>query len=128
MKNLDKKENSDKGESFDIRDLSEEKGLDISQEEMQELLKNAGGGDMPRPITIKIKYSSELECLTGREEEDTMISFGAPFEFLLQSVFSSHPKIFERYKPGKLGFCVNGKPPKNFSPLLDGDKVEFFVL
>ena len=123
MKNLDKKE-----ESFDIRDLDKGKDLDISPKEMAKLLKDAGGRDLPKPITIKIKYSSELECLTGREEEDTIMSSGAPFEFLLQSVFSSHPKIFERYKPGKLGFQVNGKPPKSFSPMLDGDKVEFFVL
>ncbi len=130
MKDSNKKENfdKDKEEIFDIRDLDKEEDLDISPKEMQELLKNTEGGDIPAPMTIKVKYSKELECLTGKNKEDMIMSLGAPFEFLLQSIFSSYPEIFKRYKPGKLGFHINGKPPKNFSPLLDGDEVEFFVL
>ena len=85
------------------------------------------GGDLPSPIAILVKYSPELERLTGKSEEKMYLSQGALFVFLLSCIFQSYPQIPQTYDPGKLGFLLDGKPPQNFTPLLDGDTVEFML-
>lgn len=90
------------------------------------MLKKAGG-NVPPPITIQVKYSPELENLTGKSEEDLCMNQGALFVFLLNCIFQTYPQIPQTYAPGKLGFLLEGKPPKNFTPLFDGDTVKFML-
>lgn len=56
------------------------------------------------------------------------MSTGANFMFLLDSIFMEYPKIMKVCKPGELGFTINGYPPKEYSPLFDGDLVFFKIV
>ena len=51
-----------------------------------------------------------------------------PFTFAIHALFVQYPKIQYKYGPGALGFKLNGKIPKEYSPLYDGDVVDFFVM
>ena len=82
---------------------------------------------MPPPITLTIRFDRELQKITSKEEHPAIINEGAPFSFLLMSVFAEYPEIENKYPPGTLGFTINGEPPKLYSPLFDGDVVSFFV-
>lgn len=83
---------------------------------------------MPPSINITISFDKKLQEITGKPEFTTIASQNAPFIFILDSVFSEYPEIMEKYKPGQLGFSVNGLPPKEYSPLLDGDVIHFQVM
>ena len=82
---------------------------------------------MPPPITLTIRFDRELQNLTGTKEHPVIMNEGAPFSFLLMSIFSEYPWIESKYPPGTLGFTINEAPPKPYSPLFDGDIVSFFV-
>lgn len=124
LEDMDIEEEND---NFNLKDLAQEEELGFSEGKIGDVSINSKDGGMPAPMTIKVKFSQELETIIGIKEEDNYLSFGAPFEFLLQNIYFSYPEIFEKYKPGELGFTVNGKVPKTFELLLDGDLVEFFV-
>lgn len=83
---------------------------------------------IPKPISIVVKYDQELEKITGIKEHPVMMSDGATFMFLLQSIFMEYPEIENKYPPGIVGFLINGTPPKPYTPLFDGDVVSFSVL
>jgi len=80
-----------------------------------------------KPINIEVQYDKKIQEITGVASEPTMMNEGALFWFLLESVLTSHPDIPKTYPAGALGMTINGKPPKPYSPLLDGDKVMFLV-
>lgn len=82
---------------------------------------------MPKAITINVEFDSELEKTTGNKGHEVVMSDGAMFSFLLQSIFMEYPKIEKKYPPGVLGFTINGTPPKNYTPLFDGDVVYFCI-
>ena len=91
---------------------------------MAEELRRMGA---PAPMHIAIRYDVVLQEITRVAEEPMWMGEGGTFLFLLQSVFDSHPEINRRYPPGTLKLAINGLPPKPYSPLFDGDVVEFSV-
>ncbi|MDD2935433.1 MAG: hypothetical protein PHX25_03085 [Candidatus Pacebacteria bacterium] len=126
-KNKKEKNTEDGYIKLDINDLEKQDDeAEIDPREMYKILKEVAGGDMPAPMTVRVKYSSALQHLTGKDSEDMFMSYGAPFAFLLESVLETYPKLATKYGPGKLCFQVNGKSPAVFEPLLDEDEVRFF--
>ena len=83
--------------------------------------------DFLRPCKVKILYDETLQKITGRKEEEAIVSGGIPFMIFLGTIFSSYPAIELKYPPGVLGFTVNGRPPDDFEILNDGDEVFFTV-
>jgi len=84
-------------------------------------------GDFPKPCKIRISYDKTLQKITGKKEEEAIVSDGIPFMIFLGTIFSSYPAIELKYPPGVLGFTVNGQPPDNFGILNDGDEIFFTV-
>lgn len=99
----------------------------MSKEEIKKMENMMAASGMPRGINISIRFDKELQNITQTEGFPMMISEGASFLFLLQSVFIEYPKIEKKYPPGALGFSINGIPPRNHAVLLDGDTVDFFI-
>ncbi len=83
---------------------------------------------MPPSITITVHFDEKLQEITKTPGYTSMSSQNAPFAFIMQSMFIEYPEIEEKYKPGMIGFTVNGKPPKEYSPMFDGDVVNFFAI
>ena len=83
--------------------------------------------DFPKPCKIKISYDETLQEITGRSEEEAIISEGMSFILFLGTIFSSYPAIELKYPPGTLGFTVNGQPPDDFDALENGDEISFTV-
>ncbi len=83
--------------------------------------------NFPRPCKIKISYDDILQKITGKKEEEAIVSEGIPFMIFLGTIFSSYPEIELKYPPGALGFTVNGQPPDDFETLENGDEVFFTV-
>jgi len=84
--------------------------------------------DFPNSISINIEFDKNLEKITGTSGHTVVMSTGANFMFLLNSIFMEYPKIMKVCKPGELGFTINGYPPKEYSPLFDKDVVSFVVI
>jgi len=84
-------------------------------------------GDFPKPIKIKVFYDKELNKITGKDSEESIVSENLNFGNFLNFIFSSYPTIPRRFAPGVLGFLLNGREPKENEILRDGDKVEFLV-
>lgn len=79
---------------------------------------------MAKSTYVLVRYDSELAEITS-ETESPMVLFGdATFEDLLKDIFLEFPEIDALYKPGELGFLVNGIPPKEATSLGNGDVVE----
>jgi hypothetical protein len=98
----------------------------MDEKDMNEFLNKVGSmPNMLKPLRVEIFYDAKLQEITGVASEPMLISEGATFSYLLQNVFMAHPKIIETYPPGAIGIVVNGYPPKTYSPIFDGDKVEF---
>ena len=85
------------------------------------------GDNFPKPCNIKISYDETLQEITGKKEEEAIVSEGIPFMIFLGTIFSSYPAIELKYLPGALGFTVNGHPPDDFEILKNGDEVFFTV-
>ena len=83
--------------------------------------------DSLKPCKVKILYDETLQKITGRKEEEAIVSEGIPFMIFLGTIFSSYPAIEIKYPPGVLGFTVNGQPPSDFEILKNGDEVFFTV-
>lgn len=83
--------------------------------------------DFPKSIKITVCYDPVLEAITGKGKEEMMANKGASFQFLLYCIFTSYPKITERYPPGKLGMLLNGRPPELFDILKDSDELVFKI-
>lgn len=81
--------------------------------------------DFSSPISINVIFDKNLEKITGTSGHTVVMSTGANFMFLLNSIFMEYPKMMKVCKPGELGFTINGYPPKEYSPLFDGDEVVF---
>ena len=80
---------------------------------------------MPKPAMITITFDSNLQKITGKETEESMVNDGIPFMQFLFFLFSSYPEIQTTYPPGTLGFLVNDQPPKEGTELHDGDRLRF---
>lgn len=76
-----------------------------------------------RPIKIKIFYDENLRKITGEDFEEAIVSEGMTFVKQLYFIFSSYPEIKKRYPPGKLGFLLNNRLPKDLDILQDGDEI-----
>lgn len=83
--------------------------------------------NMPQPISVTVCYDDKLGEITEKRQETVVVSKDMPFILLLQTIFSSYPKIQSMYPPGTLGLLVSNKPPTDFSILKEGDVVELFV-
>ena len=81
--------------------------------------------NMPRAIHITISYDPNLQKITGKESETSMSSEGVTFQQFLFFLFSSYSEIQSTYPPGKLGFLLNGEPPRLDTILRDGDRLLF---
>ena len=80
-------------------------------------------------ISITVEYDEGLGMITGTGSEPCIMSEGSTFEWLFNNIHSSHPEIFKKYKPGELGFLLNGKPiDRPVVVLMDGDVVKFYVI
>lgn len=79
------------------------------------------------PIWITIYYDTEIQAITGKAKERTMVNRGCPFCFVLESVLISYEGIKKMYPPGTLGFTLNGQPPDFLTPLQEGDRLYFMV-
>ncbi len=79
--------------------------------------------NFPKPIKVKIFYDEELKKITGKDLEEAVVSEAIAFIDQLYFIFSSYPEIPKKYPPGKLGFLLNNKPPKEFDVLQDGDEI-----
>lgn len=78
-----------------------------------------------KPATIHISYDPNLQKITGKATEVSMVNDGILFIQFLYFLFESYPEIQTTYPPGTLGFSVNGKPPRDGATLHDGDKLIF---
>lgn len=78
---------------------------------------------IPFGIHVVVKYDSVLEKITGKAMEEATVSGNLSFIDFLYFLFSSYPEIQKQYPPGKLGFVVNGQPPKETDSLHDGDEI-----
>ena len=83
------------------------------------------GGDFPKSCKVRISYDKTLQKITGKKEEEAIVSEGIPFMIFLGTIFSSYPAIELKYPPGALGFTVNGQPPDDFGILNNGDEIFF---
>lgn len=81
--------------------------------------------NMNNIVHINVKFDETLTKITGNNNIPMIMSAGANFGFLLESVDIEYPEIFQKFKPGELKFSVNGYPPKYYSPLFDGDEINF---
>ncbi len=81
--------------------------------------------DMPKPISITVRYDAALQQVTRTPEEPVIMSSGSSFGYLLMNIFMAHPEMQAKHPPGALGFKVNSIPPELHSPLFDGDVVNF---
>lgn len=79
---------------------------------------------MPKPIKVKIYYDDNLEKITGKKFEEAAVSENMEFRMMLHYIFSSYPKIPEKFIPTTLGFSLNGKLPQNDTILSDGDELQ----
>ncbi len=93
--------------------------------DFSDAMRNTSG--MPKAMNIEVHYDKKLQEITGVAFEPVVISEGAVFMYLLHNIFMAHPGIAETYPPGALGLAVNGIPPREYSPLRDGDKVTLTV-
>lgn len=100
----------------------------MNEEEMKKMEEMMASSGMPRGMNIRVRFDVELQKITRTEGFSMMISEGASFIFLLQSIFMEYPKIEKKYPPGVLGFSINGIPPRNHAVLFDGDTVDFLVV
>lgn len=91
---------------------------------MEEMSKVA---NMPRPIRIVVRYDKELQKITRKTEYPVIMSEGSTFVYLLMNIFMEYPNIEKQYPPGTLGFSINGISPKTYTPLFDGDLIDFSV-
>ncbi len=82
---------------------------------------------MINSIYVTVQYDEELAKITGMREHIAAMSEGATFLDLLLNVFIDHPEIDSHFPAGKLGFLLEGAPPKTYTPLFDGDVVSFSV-
>ncbi|MEK7628954.1 MAG: hypothetical protein AAB394_00325 [Patescibacteria group bacterium] len=82
---------------------------------------------MLKSISVFVKFDLVLEPITGQTEMKIIVSEGAPFIFLLHSIFTSYPEIQRRYPPGKLTMALNGCRPTEHEFLQDGDIVSFSI-
>ena len=98
-----------------------------SQAEKLKLHNFTDDDDFPKPCKIIVSYDKTLQKITGKKEEEMIVSEGISFLLFLGMIFSSYPAIEFKYPPGVLGFTVNGKPPDDFEILNDGDKIFFTV-
>ena len=80
---------------------------------------------MPKALSITITYDPNLQKITGKDKEVSITSEGTTFMQFLLFLFEAYPEIQTTYPPGKLGFTVNGNPPKNQDLLKDGDVLYF---
>ena len=100
----------------------------MNEEEMEAMINEMSKfSNMPKPIRINVRYDKELQKITRKEGHPVIMSEGSTFVYLLMNIFMEHPNIEKRYPPGALGFSINGIPPKTYTPLFDGDKVDFSV-
>ncbi len=98
-----------------------------SQSKKMKLPDFSEDGNFPKPCKVMISYDETLQKITGKKEEEAIVSEGIPFLIFLGTIFSSYPAIELKYPPGALGFTVNGKPPDDFEILKNGDEVFFSV-
>ena len=80
-----------------------------------------------KPINVFVKFPLALESITGQSEMKLILNEGAPFVFLLHSIFTSYPEIRKRYPPGELAFTLNNRRPIGNESLYDGDQVVFYI-
>lgn len=80
---------------------------------------------MPKALKVNITYDHNLQKITGKDGEESIISKGMTFMQFLFFLFSSYPEIKDIYPPGKLGFLVNGEPPRMNDVLHEGDGLFF---
>jgi len=80
-----------------------------------------------KPIKVKIFYDENLQKITGKEFEETIVSENLDFATFLGFIFSSYPKIPKSFIPGTLGFLLNGIPPKENDAIKDGDELKMVV-
>lgn len=81
--------------------------------------------DALKQIKIKIYYDKGLKEVTKKDSEEMVVSEGLDFALCLHFIFSSYPKIQKEFPPGKLGFLLNNKKPKEYDILEDGDEIKF---
>jgi molybdopterin converting factor small subunit len=79
----------------------------------------------PKPMKINVSYRDKLIGITGKIGEVIEIAEGSTsgdFINLLQEIY---PEIFERFKPGYLGFELNNRMIEASQVLKDGDSYVF---
>ena len=100
----------------------------MNEEEMKKMLeKMSKFSNMPRSIRITARYDKELQKITQKEGHPVIMSEGSAFVYLLMNIFMEYPDIERQYPPGALGFSINNISPKTYTPLFDGDVVEFSI-
>lgn len=73
--------------------------------------------------TICLSFDANLQRIMGKATEETVVNDGISFLQFLFFLFQSYPEIQTTYPPGKLGFLLNGQPPRTDSTLHDGDQL-----
>ena len=74
---------------------------------------------------IQISFDADLQRITGKVSEESVVNDGIPFLQFLFFFFEAYPEIQASYLPGKLGFLINGQPPREDTRLHDGDQLYF---
>ena len=85
---------------------------------MQKILKS---------INVRIYYDDKLAKITKKDFEETIVSSNLEFAQILNFIFSSYSNIQKIFKPGMLGFLLNGQKPLGTEKLKDGDEIKMFA-
>jgi hypothetical protein len=78
-------------------------------------------------IKVNICYDQQLQEITGKTNEEAIISENLQFVHFLNFIFSSYPEIQKKFAPGTIGFMINGRRPEAFGKMQDGDKLEIMA-
>jgi hypothetical protein len=81
----------------------------------------------PQPISIILKFDKNLQEISGSGEISIFISEGAPFLFLLGSIFDMYPEMETNYPPGYIALTINNIPPTPQTILHKGDIVALSI-
>ena len=78
-------------------------------------------------VRVRVVYDGEIALATGKEEDSSWVSDGAPFVFMINAIITEYPEVAKRFEPGEVVFTVNGRIPEPMTAIHNGDEIRVFV-